>query len=71
MKTLVQKPKVPVFKAELDLTNICGYDLGKHTIEISFEKWEPAAVVCRWFFILLYIYTLILLTGKIVKGAGA
>ena len=71
MKTLVQKPKVPVFKAELDLTNFCGYDLGKHTIEISFEKWEPAAAVCRWFFILLYVYTLILLTGKIVKGAGA
>ena len=71
MKTLVQKPKVPVIKAELDLTNFCGYDLGKHTIEISFEKWEPAAAVCRWFFILLYVYTLILLTGKIVKGAGA
>lgn len=71
MKTLVQKPKVPVFKAELDLTYFCGYDLGKHEIEISLEKWEPAAVVCRWFSILLFTYTLILLTGKIVKGAGA
>lgn len=70
MKTLVQKPKVPVFKAELDLTDFCGYDLGKHTIEISFEKWEPAAVICRWFFILLFAYTLILLTPKICKGAG-
>ena len=71
LQTLVQKPKVPVFRAELDLTNICGYDLGKHTIEISLEKWEPAAAVCRWFFTLLFIYTLILLSSKIVKGAGA
>ena len=70
MKTLVQKPKVPVFKSELDLTNFCGYDLGKHTIEISLEKWEPAAVVCRWFFILLFIYALILITPRICKGAG-
>ena len=70
IKTLVQKPKVPVFKAELDLTNICGYDLGKHEIEISLEKWEPAAVVCRWFFILLFTYTLILITPRICKGAG-
>ena len=29
LQTLVQKPKVPVFKSELDLTNICGYNLGK------------------------------------------
>lgn len=71
MKTLVQKPEAPVFKSELDLTDFCGYDLGKHTIEISFEKWEPAVDVFRWFSILLFTYSLILLTGKIVKGAGA
>lgn len=71
IKTLVQKPEAPVFKAELDLTDFCGYDLGKHTIEISFEKWEPAVDVFRWFSILLFTYSLILLTGKIVKGAGA
>lgn len=70
MKTLVQKPKVPVFRTELDLTDFCGYNFGKHEIEISLEKWEPAAVVCRWFFILLFIYTLILITPRICKGAG-
>lgn len=71
MKTLVQKPKVPVFKTELDLTNFCGYDFGKYIIEISLEKWEPAAVIFRWFSLLLFNYTLILLSGKIVKGAGS
>ena len=71
MKLMFEKPKVPVFKTELDLTNICGFNLGKHQIEISLEKWESAAVICRWFSLLMFSYTLILLTPKITKGAGA
>lgn len=70
-KGLVSKPEIPVFKSELDLTDFCGYNLGKHTIEVSLEKWEPAVVIFRWFSLILFSYALILLTGKIVKGAGA
>jgi len=68
---LVAKPKIPEFKADLDLTNFCGFNLGKHTIKISLEKWEPAVVIFRWFSLILFSYSLIILTGKIVKGAGA
>lgn len=71
IKTLVAKPEVPVFKTEIDLTDFCGFDLGVIPFEVSFEKWEPAVVIIRWFFLLLFIITLIILTPKICKGAGA
>lgn len=70
IKMLLAKPEIPVFKTEIDLTNFCGYDLGVIPLEISFEKWEPAIVIVRWFFLLLFIIALIILTPKICKGAG-
>lgn len=71
MKLMFEKPKVPEFKFELDFGSICGFEIGKKEIVISFEDWEPLAVICRWLFLIMFSYTLILLTGKIVKGAGA
>lgn len=71
MKLMYEKPKVPEFKFELDFGYICGFEIGKKEIVISFEDWEPLAVICRWFFLLMFSYTLIFLTVKIVKGAGA
>lgn len=70
IKTLLAKPEVPVFKTEIDLTDFCGFDLGVIPLEISFEKWEPAVIIVRWFFLLLFIISLIILTPKICKGAG-
>lgn len=70
IKTLLAKPEVPVFKTEIDLTDFCGFDLGVIPLEISFEKWEPAVIIVRWFFLLLFIISLIMLTPKICKGAG-
>lgn len=70
IKTLVAKPEVPVFKTEIDLTDFCGFDLGVIPFEISLEKWEPAVVIVRWFFLLMFIISLIILTPKICKGAG-
>ncbi|MBD5145001.1 MAG: hypothetical protein HDT21_03680 [Ruminococcus sp.] len=70
IKTLVAKPEVPVFKTEIDLTDFCGFDLGVIPFEISLEKWEPAVIIVRWFFLLMFIIALIILTPKICKGAG-
>lgn len=69
IKTLLAKPEVPVFKTEIDLTDFCGFDLGVIPFEISFEKWEPAVIIVRWLFLLLFIISLIILTPKICKGA--
>lgn len=71
IKILLAKPEVPVFKTEIDMTDFCGFDLGVIPLEISLEKWEPAVVVIRWFNLLLFIISLIFISTKIVKGAGA
>lgn len=71
IKMLLAKPEVPVFKTEIDMTDFCGFDLGVVPLEISLEKWEPAVVVIRWFILLLFIFSLIFISTKIVKGAGA
>lgn len=71
IKMLLAKPEVPVFKTEIDMTDFCGFDLGVVPLEISLEKWEPAVVVIRWFNLLLFIISLIFISTKIVKGAGA
>lgn len=70
VKMLLAKPEVPVFKTEFDLTDFCGFDLGVIPLEISLEKWEPAVVIIRWFFLFLFIVSLIKISPKIVKGAG-
>ena len=71
IKMLLAEPEVPVFKTEIDMTDFCGFDLGVIPLEISLEKWEPAVVVIRWFILLLFIFSLIFISTKIVKGAGA
>lgn len=71
MEILVAKPEVPVFKTVIDFGEINGWDLGEYPIEISFEKWEPVAIITRWTSMLLFMYSLIFISTKIVKGAGA
>lgn len=71
IKMLLSEPEVPVFKTEIDMTDFCGFDLGVVPLEISLEKWEPAVVIIRWFNLLLFIISLIFISTKIVKGAGA
>lgn len=71
IKMLLAEPEVPVFKTEIDMTDFCGFDLGVVPLEISLEKWEPAVVIIRWFNLLLFIISLIFISTKIVKGAGA
>lgn len=71
IKMLLAEPEVPVFKTEINMTDFCGFDLGVVPLEISLEKWEPAVVIIRWFNLLLFIISLIFISTKIVKGAGA
>lgn len=71
MELLVAKPEVPVFKTTVDFGEINGWDLGEYPVVISFEKWEPVAIVTRWTSLLLFSYVLIFISTKIVKGAGA
>lgn len=71
MKLLVAEPEVPVFKTVIDFGEINGWDLGEYPVEISFEKWEPVAIVTRWTSLLLFSYVLIFVSTKIVKGAGS
>lgn len=71
IKMLLAEPEVPVFKTEIDLTDFFGFDLGVIPFEISLEKWEPVVIINRWFVLLLFIFSLIFISSKIVKGAGS
>lgn len=64
-------PEVPKFSFNIEVPSFLGVPEQHWNIDIDFSQFETLAKITRWGFMVLFVYTLILLTGKIVKGAGA
>lgn len=71
MKLLSAKPEVPYFKADVVVPTFLGVPEQRWEFVIDLKNFEPVAVITRWTSLFSFSYVLILLTGKIVKGAGA
>ena len=64
-------PEVPKFSFNIEVPSFLGVPEQHWNIDVDFSQFETLAKITRWGFMVLFVYTLILLTGKIVKGAGA
>ena len=71
MKLFSAKPVTPHFEITIDVPAILNIPPQKWTLEIDLEKFEPLAKITRWLSLFGFSYLLIILSTKIVKGAGA
>ena len=69
MQLLKAEPEVPHFEKEIKIPAFLNVPEQKWKFVIDFKELEPLAKITRWCFIFGFIYTLILITPKIVKGA--
>ncbi len=63
--------QVPKFDFDIEVPSFLGVPAQHWTWTIDFKDFEELAVITRWGSMVMFIYALILLTGKIVKGGGA
>lgn len=66
IQNLSAEKKAPKFKIPFVLKNKV-IDIDKNIV-IDFSKWEYLAEICRWFFRIIFILALVLLTRNIIKG---
>ena len=71
MKLLSAKPVTPHFEITIDVPAILNVPAQKWTLEIDLGKFETLAIITRWTSLFGFVYLLISLSTKIVKGAGA
>lgn len=64
VQTLSSDPVVPDFDVKIKIPSLKQ----TYSIKIDFNQFETMAVVSRWFFRLLFILSLILITRKLIKG---
>lgn len=69
MQLLSAEPEVPHFEKEITIPAFLNVPEQKWKFEIDFKEFEPLAKITRWCSLLSFIYTLILITPKIAKGA--
>lgn len=69
MHLLESDPEVPHFETEIKIPAFLNVPEQKWKFEIDFKDFEPFAKITRWTSLLSFIYLLILITPKIVKGA--
>ena len=71
MKLLSAEPETPYFEANIVVPSFFGVPEQRWDFVIDLKMFEPVAIITRWTCLLSFSYVLIILTGKIVKGAGA
>ena len=71
VKLFMATPVPPVFEVNFVVPPVGAFKGVSVPLKIDFVIFEGAAVLIRWFSTAGFIFSLIVLTGKIVKGAGA
>lgn len=71
VKLFMATPVPPVFEVDFVVPPVGAFQGINVPMKIDFKIFESAAVLIRWFSTAGFIFNLIVLTGKIVKGAGA
>ncbi|MCM1578136.1 MAG: hypothetical protein NC078_04975 [Ruminococcus sp.] len=70
VKLFSAEPETPVFKYSFKIPSIGAYKGDTVEIVIDFSPFEKLSVICRWVSTIAFMFTLIMITPKIVKGAG-
>lgn len=65
------EPAVPEFTFDITVPSFLNVPEQHWKFDINLKDYESLAIITRWGFMVLFVYKLILLTGQIVKGAGA
>ena len=65
------EPDVPEFTFDITVPSFLNVPEQHWKLDINLKDFETLAIITRWGFMVLFVYNLILLTGQIVKGAGA
>lgn len=71
MKLFSADPVTPYFEVEIDVPAFLNVPNQKWKFVIDLEKFETLAKITRWLSVISFSYVLIILSTKIVKGAGA
>lgn len=71
IKLFSASPVTPVFEFPINIPEFGLFPGVKTSIVLDFKKFETIAVLCRWMSTMSFIFGLITVTFKVVKGSGS